>query len=207
MKHDNPWLLLTLATAVLLPSVTFPRRSAAQEPQPADVVQRLYREVVARHPMGVPHGAAKIAIWPLLSRHLIAALDTRNACDKDWDRKHPYSADHPIKAPGFYEDGLFSGSNERGYINGATTDSTSRAQADGSYLVYVNLWSYSDMGERSLRSGKIDRWRVAARVTSEDGRFVVDDIFGPKGVFDYDKSVYMSKMLTTGCKGTHSTFD
>ena len=109
-----------------------------------------------------------------------------------------------MKAPGFYEDGLFSGSNDQGYVNGAAVDST-KVQADGSYLVYVKLWSYLDEGLLSLRTGKIFRWRVAARVTSEDGRFVVDDILGFKGVFDYDKSIYMSRMLTTGCRGTHST--
>jgi hypothetical protein len=111
-----------------------------------------------------------------------------------------------MKAPGFYEDGLFSGSNERGDVNGASVGST-KVQADGSYLVYVKLWSYFDGGDLSLRTGKVYRWQVAAKVISEDGRFVVDDILGFKGVFDYDKSVYMSTMLTTGCKGTHSTSD
>jgi hypothetical protein len=111
-----------------------------------------------------------------------------------------------VKAPGFYEDGLFSGGDERGYVNGAAVGST-KAQADGSYLVYVKLWSYFDGGDLSQRTGKLYRWRVAARVTSEDGRFVVDDILGFKGVFDYDKSVYMSRMLTSGCRGTHSTSD
>jgi hypothetical protein len=114
--------------------------------------------------------------------------------------------DPPEKAPGFYEDGLFSGSNERGDVNGAAVGST-KMQTDGSYLVYVKLWSYFDGGVPSLRTGKIYRWRVAARVTSEGGRFLVDDILGFKGVFDYDKSVYMSRMLTSGCAGTHSTFN
>ena len=192
-----------LAAAVLLQLAIHSGRSAAQKPQPADVVQKLYREVVARHPMGVPHGADKTSIWPFLSKRLISAFETRNACDKDWDRKHPYSEEHPMKPPGFYEDGLFSGSDELGYINGAELGST-KEQSDGSYLVYVKLWSYLDMGEPSLRSsGKIYRWQVAARVTSEDGKFVVDDIL----LFNYDKSVYMSKMLTSGCRGTHSTSD
>ncbi len=78
-----------------------------------------------------------------------------------------------MRPPGFYEDGLFSGSAERGYINGAELGST-KEQSDGSYLVYVKLWSYLEMGDPSLRSsGKIYRWRVAARVTSEDDKFVV----------------------------------
>jgi hypothetical protein len=177
----------------------------AQEPQPAVVVQKLYDAVVTHHPLGVPYGASKTAIWPLLSTRLITAFETRNACDRDWDRRHR-NANPPLKAPVFYEDGLFSGSNERGEINGAVVDST-KVQQDGSYLVYVKVWSYFDGGDLPLRTGKKYRWHVAARVISEDGRFVVDDILGFKGVFDYDRAVYMSKMITIGCRGTHSTSD
>ncbi len=167
------------------------------------MVQKLYKEVIARHPMGIPHGAAKTAIWPFLSERLIHAFETRDDCDLDWNRRHR-NANPPVKAPGFYEDGLFSGSNEQGYVNGAVVGST-KAQPDGSYLVYVKLWSYLCTEDLATRTGKIYRWRVAARVTSENGRFVVDDILGFKGSFDYDKSVYMSKMLTSGCRGDHST--
>lgn len=191
--------------ATLLQLAAYSGQSVAQKARPADVVQKLYREVVARHPLGVPEGAAKTAIWPLLSKRLIKAFDMRNACDRDWAQRHQ-NANPPLKAPGFYEDGLFSGSVERGYINGAVVGST-KAQADGSYLVYVDVWSYFDDGVPSLRTGKRYRWQVAARVIAEDGRFVVDDILGFKGVFDHDKPVWMSKMLTIGCKGTHSTFD
>jgi hypothetical protein len=194
--------------AVLLQLATYPARITAQIPKPADVVQKLYREVAARHPLGVPSGAAKTAIWPLLSKRLTSAFETRNACDLDWERQHPNANVSPymLKAPGFYEGGLFSGSNERGEINGAAVGAT-KVQSDGSYLVYVKLWSYFDGGDLSLRTGKRYRWQVAAQVTSQDGRFVVDDILGFKGVFDYDKSIYMSKMITHGCSGTHSTLN
>jgi hypothetical protein len=205
MKREITRLSGTLTLAAFVQFAALSGRSEAQEQQPVDVVQKLYREVVARHPLGVPQGPAKTAIWPLLSKRLITAFEMRNACDLDWDRRHR-SANPPLKAPGVYEDGLFSGSDERGEINGAVMGST-KVQADGSYLVYVKVWSYFDMGEPSLRTGKIYRWRVAARVTSEDGRFVVDDILGFKGVFNYEKSVYMSQMLSAGCGGTHSTSD
>jgi hypothetical protein len=202
MNRQYPWHPRVLAFAVLLQLATYSGQIAAQETQPADVVQKLYREVVARHPLGVPYGAAKTAIWPLLSKRLVKIFATRNACDQDWQRQHR-NADPPEKPPGFYEDGLFSGSNERGEINGAVVGSTS-VQADGSYLVYVNVWSYLDGGVPSLRTGQKYRWRVAARVISEDGQFVIDDILGFKGVFDYEKSVYMSKMLALGCRGSHA---
>lgn len=205
MTHKDSWRRRVLAVVILLQLAFHPNKDVAQEPQPTDVVQKLYREVVARHPMGVPQGAAKAAIWPLLSTRLINALETRNACDLDWDRRHR-TLGPPLKAPGLYEDGLFSGSNERGYIDGALVGSA-KPQADGSYLVYVKLWSYFDSGDLSLRTAKKFKWSVAARVMSDDGRYVIDDILGFKGVFDYDKSVYMSKMLTIGCSGTHSTFE
>jgi hypothetical protein len=205
MKRTNPWKWLILIWVAVLQIATYPGLSVAQEPQPRDVVQKLYHEVVARRPLGVPEGAAKTAIWPLLSKRLIKAFETRNACDADWERQHPDANVPPyiLKPPGFYEVGLFSGGDERGEINGAVVEST-KVQADSSYLVYVNVWSYLDGGVPSLRTGKIYRWRVAARVTSENGKFVVDDILGLKGVFDYDKAVYMSKMLTIGCKGSHA---
>jgi hypothetical protein len=160
---------------------------------------------VTRHPLGVPHGSAKAAIWPLLSKRLIKVFETQNACDQDLGLQHQ-NANPPVKAPGFYEDGLFSGSNEEGYINGATVGTT-KVQADGSYLVYVKVWSYPDEYGSLTPPGKIYRWRVAARVVSEDGQFVVDDILGFKGVFDYDKDVYMSTMMTAGCKGPRAIPD
>jgi hypothetical protein len=202
-EMDSAAAIAKISCALLLLQLAaYSGQSAAQEPLPADVVQKLYHEVVARHPLGVPYGAAKTAIWPLLSKRLIKVFETRNVCDQDWESKHR-NVNPPLKAPGFYEDGLFSGSNERGEINGAEVGAT-KAQADGSYLVYVNVWSYFDGGDPSLRSGQKHRWRIAARVISEDGQFAIDDILGFKGVFDYDKSVYMSKMLTSGCKGSHS---
>ncbi len=199
-KHRQ-WRVL----AFLLHLASYECRSAAQEPQPADVAGKLYREVVASHPLGVPSGADRAAIWPLLSKRLVKVFETRNACDQDWERQHPTAGVPPyiLKPPGFYEDGLFSGQDEQGYINGAMIGAT-KAQPDRSYLVYVNVWSYYDDGEPSLRTKKIYRWRVAARVVLEDGQFVVDHILGFKGVFNRDKAVYMSKMLRTGCRGAHA---
>jgi hypothetical protein len=188
---------------VLLPLATCSGQSTAQETQPSDVVQKLYQEVVTRHPLGVPTGAARTAIWPLLRKRLIKGFDTRDACDRDWDRQHQNS-DVPLKAPGFYE--AFSGWYENGYINGAAVGRTKR-QTDGSYLVYVGVWSYLDDGDPELRTHRTSHWQVGVRVISEDGKFVVDDILGFKGVFDYDKSVWMSKMITAWCHGPHAIPD
>jgi hypothetical protein len=64
-----------------------------------------------------------------------------------------------------------------------------------------------DDGDLSLRPSKTSRWQVGVRVISEDGRFFADDILGFKGVFDYDKPIWMSKMLTAGCNGPHAIPD
>jgi hypothetical protein len=92
----------SLFSALLVIEVAFCcGQSPAQHQQPAEVVQKLYREVVTRHPLGVPSGAARAAIWPLLSKRLIGVFEARNACDQDWQRQHQNS-DVPLKAPGVY---------------------------------------------------------------------------------------------------------
>lgn len=77
-------------------------------------------------------------------------------------------------------------------------------EKDGSYLVYVNIWSYLDGGPESLRIQKKYRWQVGARVISEDGRFVVDDIRFFKNALDNGTSVWMSRMIRAGCRGSHA---
>jgi len=193
---------------VLLQLATYSGQSVAQEPQPTDVVQKLYHEVVTRHPLGVPHGSARKAIWPLLSKRLIKAFETRDTCDGDWTRQHPNANVPPIilKPPGFYEDGLFSGGDEMGYLDGAVVGRT-KTQTDGSYLVYVSVWSYLDGGLPELRTQPPKHWQVAVRVISESGGFVVDDVLFFKGQSDVDKSIWMSKMITAGCNGSHAIPD
>jgi hypothetical protein len=205
---DRRAVIARLVCIILLPLATCSARSTAQEPQPADVVQKLYHEVVTRHPLGVPTGAARTAIWPLLSKRLIKAFETRNACDRDWDRQHPNANVPPfiLKHPGFYEDGLFSGSDEMGYLDGASVGRTIM-QRDGSYLVYVNVWSYFDSGLAELRTSKKYHWQVGTRVVSEDGRFFVDDIRFFKNAQFNQSSIWMSKMITAGCNGPHSISD
>jgi hypothetical protein len=197
---------MIVAVLVQLAALTHP--TSAQEKQPSNVVRKLFREVVKRHPLGIPSGADRGAIWPLLSKRLIRVFERRNACDEDWKRQHPNANVPPyiLKPPGFYEDGLFSGSAERGYIDGAAVGAT-KAQAGGSYLVYVNVWSYYDFGDPSLNTAKVYRWRVAARVIPDRGQFVIDDILWFQGVSDNGNAIYVSKMLSSGCKGSHAIPD
>lgn len=49
-------------------SRTFP--VLLDQPPVADGVRKLYEEIVAHHPMGIPAGGEKVTIWPLLSKRL-----------------------------------------------------------------------------------------------------------------------------------------
>ena len=74
--------------------------------RPPDVVVRdLYREVVARHPLGISVGGDLKVFAPYLSKALLHRIDIANACMRDWDRQNP---DPNSKPPGL-EDGLFTG--------------------------------------------------------------------------------------------------
>jgi hypothetical protein len=175
----------------------------APAPQPADVVDQLYRQIIAHHPLGVPYGAAKNAIWPLLSKSLVRVFETRNACDTDWHRQNP-DADKPpqiLKPPGFFEDGLFTGPDEAAFITGAVIVRTV-PQKDRSFLVYVRV-AHPDYGFAPSFIHTVAHWEVGVRVVSEDGRFKVDDILFPTGFGGRGTPERMSKMITSGCRGAH----
>ena len=177
-------------------------------PRPADVVRQLYHQIIVNHPLGVPSGAAKNAIWPLLSKRLIRVFETRNACDTDWDRQNPDAdrphADRPpqiLKPPGFYEDGLFTGPDEGAFITSAVIVRTV-PQTDGSFLVYVRV-AHPDYGFAPSFIHTVAHWEVEVRVVPEDGRFKVDDILFPRGFGGHGTPERMSNMITSGCRGGH----
>ena len=104
IRVQNIVLLLTIGIGNCLMAQSV----GAPSSQAVDVVRQLYHQVIVHHPLGVPNGTAKTAIWPLLSKRLVKVFDTRNACDRDWSRQNP-DADKPpniLKPPGFFEDGL-----------------------------------------------------------------------------------------------------
>lgn len=53
-----------------------------------DGVRKLYKEIVAHHPIGIPAGAEKATIWPLLSKKLTGQLQAAQACEEDYFRQH-----------------------------------------------------------------------------------------------------------------------
>jgi hypothetical protein len=198
IRVQNIFLLLTIVGNCLKAQPV-----DAPSSQAVDVVRQLYHQVIVHHPLGVPYGTAKTAIWPLLSRRLVKVFETRNACDRDWSRQNP-DADKPpniLKAPGFFEDGLFTGPDEEGFIIGAAIERAVKRE-DGSFLVHVRV-AHRDYGFAPSHIHTVSHWRVEVMLVPEDKRFRVDDILFPQGYGGGGTPVWMSKMITSGCNGVH----
>lgn len=165
-------------------------------------VRKLYEEVVAHHPLGIPAGAEKATIWPLLSKHLAEQLQTAQSCEADYVRQQQ-TRDSASK-PTWLKMGIFSGDGERALPTWSFAYSRG-PQQDGSFQVDVELHYLPDP-ENSFAVHNLERrwWGAAARVIVEDGRFVVDDV----RIFDRFPAEGPSHLLSgsfTGCDGPHWT--
>jgi hypothetical protein len=158
--------------------------------QPEAVVRGLYRQVVARHPIGIPRGADLKALAPYLSEGLFRRLDLALSCECDYSRQHQDPDEKPEIE--WLELGLFSGANEKALPAAFHLERT-QPEKDGSFRVYVRL-TY----------GKLESapdWHVAVFVVREGGHFVVDDVvFLKEDVQDVEPP--LSKLLTLGCDGS-----
>ena len=169
-------------------------------PRPDAVVIKLYGQIVARHPLGIPKSSDKNAIRPFLSKRLIQEFKVAQECEDDYVRKH---ADDDGK-PEFdwMERGLFSGSNEKASPFAAVVERT-EPKKDGYIQVYVKL-TYKDTYKtygRPIKHPSVFHWHVAAIVIREAGRFVVDD------VVQYNEGSteikYSISSAFIGCDGSH----
>lgn len=172
------------------------------QPAITDGVSKLYEEIVAHHPIGIPAGAGKAAILPLLSKRLTEQIQTAQACEEDYLRQH-----HTIDGapnPTWLKSGLFTGDGERASPIYALPE-RKELQKDGSFLVHVFLvHEYTGHGNSYFHfSGhKAQGWQVVAIVVSENGRFVEDDA----RIFDSDSTDGPSHLLSdsfVGCEGPH----
>jgi len=79
-----------------------------------DAVRVFYTYITRYQPIGVPQGRAKKVLWPLLSKRLVAELDSIQACDDDYYRRYNeiLRANQYKPSTPWLEEGLFSGSNE-----------------------------------------------------------------------------------------------
>jgi hypothetical protein len=157
--------------------------------QSETLVSGLYKQIIARHPLGIPHGADKKAFAPYLSLALRHRFDLNNACLIDWRKKNP---DPSLKPPvGLIENGLFSGANEKAEPEAFHILKTESGK--DSSLVYVQL-TVGDPPNKPLI------WYVAAVVVRRESRPVVDDVLylsDEKG----EVESRLSKDLSSGCDG------
>lgn len=167
-------------------------KSSGPFKKPEALVESLYQEVVARHPMGIPYGADMKIFAPYLSKELLHRIDLAVACGSDWSRQHP---DPNLKPEiGWLESGLFSGDNERAapqtfHIQGV------QSEKNGSFRVHVGLTWEEQPASKLV-------WEVAAIVVWENGRLVVNDIEYLKNESGRDDvESRLSDALSAGCDG------
>lgn len=139
------------------------------------VVQALYKQVITRHPIGLPTGPDKLAIRRFLSRNLIYKFEAARACETDLSRRHSGGAGKP-PIP-WLETGLFSGEAEEALPAAAVITDVVH-QADGSFLATVRL-TYKESFEtygRPPNPKNTFHWQVGVVVVSEGKDFKVDDV-------------------------------
>jgi len=158
--------------------------------QPDVLVNSLYKQVVARHPLGIPYGADMKVFAPYLSKTLLHKFDLNNACFADWRRQNPSPG---MKPPvGLIENGIFSGGNEEAEPQAFQIEKTESEQ-NGASRVYLKL-TWGSPPDKPLV------WYVAAVVVRENGRPVVGDVLFLK---DNDREIEsrLSEDLAAGCNG------
>jgi hypothetical protein len=190
-------VLMQLATMLVLGQTAHQSRPSSLLAQPEALIQSLYHQVVARHPLGIPTGQDMKAFAPYLSSRLLHRIELAHGCARDWvrqDQKRVLTNNQvQEKAPfGWAESGIFSGADERTEPDAFVIERT-ELKKNGSIRVDVRL---------TLSPPHPERWEVAAVLVRENGHFVVDDV-----IYLRDKSnapdVWLSKLLSDGCNGSH----
>jgi hypothetical protein len=186
------FFLLQFATTLALAQPALPGNSADPSDEPAEMVHNLYREVVARHPVGVPEGAVLRIFAPYMSKQLLHSIDLFQGCNADWLRQYP---DPQLKAPfGVSESGIFSGVYERTDPTLARIKTT-QMEGDGSYRVDVTLTYEDPPGDRHP-------WGVAAIVVRENDHYVLNDVIYLKDA-DLPVESRLSDALSDHCDGPY----
>jgi hypothetical protein len=142
----------------------------------AETVRVFYNNILRYRPLGLPTGAARTALWPLLSNRLMRELEDLEACDDDYYRRYGAMLKRNHDKPGtpWLEDGLFSGPDEE--ANPAKfTILGSRAIGGNRFEVHVKFTfeQTEDCGEG--RPCEHFDFEGLATVAEESGQFVIDD--------------------------------
>jgi hypothetical protein len=183
-------ILLQFTTMLALGQLAHQSKPPSVPEQPEAMVQSLYNEVVARHPVGIPRDADMKALAPYLSKSLLHRIDSALACESDYYRQHQNPNEKPQIE--WLEFGLFTGGNEKVSPRAFDVERT-QSEKDGSFRVYVRLtWG---------SPSKPWIWRVVAVVVQEGGHFVVDDVIFLKDENLDDVESRLSETLASGCDG------
>jgi hypothetical protein len=185
-------LLLQLYAISLLGPAVGKAQSDRITSQPDALVQNLYRQVIARHPLGIPSGENWRVFAPFLSKDLIHRITVARSCQNDWVRQNRGKM---IKEPfAWGETGFFSGAEELSEPSSFQVQKT-EANQDGSFRVYVEL-------TESPPNDKPWSWDVAVQVKMQERRPVIDDVVFLKGD-DVPAEYRLSEILAEGCNGSH----
>lgn len=160
-------------------------------------VNKFYQKIVERHPIGIPAGADKAALWPFLSRRLTQQLQTAQACQDDYFRQHPNG--EPAPKPVWLDSGIFVGYSKRAFPLSAFAAHQEPLQ-DGAFAISVPLTYVKLPGFVPDQAN----WVVIATVIPEDNRFVVDDVRLFDGLDTEGPSHLLSETFT-GCDGIRWT--
>src|SRR5208282_205589 len=79
-----------------------------------DAVRLFYTYITRHQQLGIPHGPAQKALWPLLSKRLAQLLDSLEACDEDYYRRYGEILRANTIKPDtpWLEEGLFTGPDD-----------------------------------------------------------------------------------------------
>lgn len=166
-----------------------PLQVRASAPRSAvDAVHLFYTYITKYQQLGIPHGPARKALGPLMSKRLAHELDSLHACDDDYYRRYGkiLRANTYKPATPWLEEGLFTGPND------AATPSTFRilgSRSIGENRVDVLIAFKEDWGD--------SEGDVTAIL--ENNRWVIDDYVA---MYENDDL----RRLSAGypeCKGGH----
>jgi len=160
--------LLELLIALLMTG------EGATAPDPSAVVRSLYREVVVRHPLGVPSGEDAAALEPFLSEDLRRLFGEALRCEGDYYGSHAGSDEKPPFP--WLEDGLFSGPNEMALPAEFEIEGT-KSSANDQFEVVIRFTykeTFETYGRPPDPRNNFD-WRGVVSVRCEEGECRVDD--------------------------------
>ena len=159
---------------------------------PGAMVDRLYRQVITHHPLGIPSGENWKIFGPYFGKSLLREIGLARSCQSDWARQ---TKGQMVKEPfAWGEYGFFSGDEELSEPSSFQISRTESNQ-DGSFRVYVRL-------SENAPNEKPWSWEVAVLVVKENKRFVIDDV-----IYLKEEAVgtenRLSEKLKRGCDGPH----